>query len=421
MRVDVVSIFPDYLQPLRLSLPGRAVGRGLVDLTVHDLRRWTHDRHRTVDDSPYGGGAGMVMKPEPWGEAFDELLSGALDPLVVVPTPGGARFTQEVAATLAREQHLVVACGRYEGIDQRVVDDARSRARVQELSVGDYVLNGGEAAALVVLEAVLRLLPGFLGNAASLAEESHATPGLLEYPVYTRPPSWRGRDVPGVLLSGDHAAVAAWRAREAQRRTARHRPDLLASSRAADASALDQALDTSGWLGQPVSCSPATRADAPELLVLQRACWAPRAASDASARAVVEEHLGAVEDGVERWTTLVLRVSGRLVGSVRARLLVPDPAPGRAAEPPGDRPGPVPAEPEWRVDRLMVAPDLEGHGFGRWLLARIEELTPAHSRWVGLRADPASTRALRLLHRAGFRPARAQTDPSVLHLVKRHR
>ena len=196
MRLDYLTIFPDYLDVLRLSLTGKAIEQGLVEVHVHDLRTWTHDRHRTVDDTPYGGGAGMVMRPEPWGEAFDELgLDGAT---LVVPTPAGRPFTQALARELAGRPRLVFACGRYEGIDQRVVDHAATRAEVVEVSLGDYVLNGGEVAALAVTEAVVRLLPGFMGNAESIVEESHEG-GLLEHPVYTRPPSWRGLDVPEVL------------------------------------------------------------------------------------------------------------------------------------------------------------------------------------------------------------------------------
>ncbi len=211
MRIDVVSIFPDYLAPLGLSLVGKAQESGLIDVHVHDLRQWTHDRHRTVDDTPYGGGAGMVMKPEPWGEALDAVVPTA-EPderraTLVVPTPAGEPFTQAVAADLATRDHLVFACGRYEGIDQRVMDHAASRMEVRELSIGDYVLNGGEVAALAIVEAVVRLLPGFMGNAESLTEESHAA-GLLEYPVYTKPDAWRGHQVPDVLLSGDHARIA---------------------------------------------------------------------------------------------------------------------------------------------------------------------------------------------------------------------
>ncbi|MFD2079823.1 tRNA (guanine37-N1)-methyltransferase [Actinopolymorpha cephalotaxi] len=231
MRLDVVSIFPDYLAPLRLSLVGKAVDSGILDLRVHDLRDWTHDRHRTVDDTPYGGGAGMVMRPEPWGEALDTLAppDGA-QPRFVVPTPAGRPFTQDLATELAAEPWLVFGCGRYEGIDQRVVEYAGSRMRVDEVSLGDYVLAGGEVAVLVIVEAVARLLPGVLGNPESLTEESHGTgsmAGLLEYPVYTKPPNWRDREVPPVLLSGHHGRIARWRRDEALRRTARRRPDLL--------------------------------------------------------------------------------------------------------------------------------------------------------------------------------------------------
>ena len=243
MRIDVVSIFPDYLAPLDLSLPGKAQASGLLEVHVHDLRRWTHDRHHTVDDTPYGGGAGMVMKPEPWGEALDEVTAaGAGEPVLLVPTPSGEPFTQRTAEELSVEPWLVFACGRYEGIDQRVVDHARSRMRVREVSIGDYVLNGGEVAALVVVEAVVRLLPGFMGNPASLAEESHGGDGLLEYPVYTKPPSWRGLDVPEVLFSGHHGKIARWRRDQALRRTAERRPDLLERIPQEQLSDLDQAV-----------------------------------------------------------------------------------------------------------------------------------------------------------------------------------
>ena len=233
MRIDVVSIFPDYLAPLDLSLVGKAQASGLLGVHVHDLRHWTHDRHHTVDDTPYGGGAGMVMKPEPWGEALDAVTGDAPDSSVVlvVPTPSGQPLTQHLAEELSGRPRLVFACGRYEGIDQRVVDDAAARWDVREVSIGDYVLNGGEVAALVIIEAVVRLLPGFMGNPASLHEESHGTGpdgGLLEYPVYTKPPSWRGLDVPEVLFSGHHARIDRWRRDQALRRTAARRPDLLA-------------------------------------------------------------------------------------------------------------------------------------------------------------------------------------------------
>ena len=225
MRIDVVSIFPAYLDALQLSLAGKAQSSGLLEIETHDLREFTRDKHRSVDDTPYGGGAGMVMKAEPWGEALDTLATD--DAIVVVPTPSGTPFTQRTAERLSGEQHLLFACGRYEGIDQRVIDEAATRWRVEEISLGDFVLNGGEVAALAVIEAVVRLIPGFMGNPASLVEESHGEDGLLEYPVYTKPASWRGRDVPDVLLSGNHAAIAAWRREQALQRTRERRPELL--------------------------------------------------------------------------------------------------------------------------------------------------------------------------------------------------
>jgi tRNA (guanine37-N1)-methyltransferase len=234
VRIDVVSIFPGYLEPLQLSLMGRARADGLITLQVHDLRAWTQDRHHSVDDTPYGGGAGMVMRPDPWGDALDEVLAAASGSAeLIVPTPAGVPFTQALAERLAGCRRLVFACGRYEGIDQRVVEHYAETMPVHEISIGDYVLSGGEAAALVMIEAVARLVPGFMGNPSSLDEESHHTGadgGLLEYPVYTKPPSWRGREVPEVLLSGHHARIARWRRDQALRRTAARRPDLLAAA-----------------------------------------------------------------------------------------------------------------------------------------------------------------------------------------------
>ena len=230
LRLDVVTIFPDYLAPLRQSLLGKAIARDQVQLGVHDLRRWTEDVHHTVDDTPYGGGPGMVMLPEPWGRALDELAPpGPVQPRLIVPTPAGTPFTQSAAARLATEPWLLFACGRYEGIDARVVDHAAERMPVEEISLGDYVLAGGEVAVLVIAEAVSRLLPGVLGNAASAVDDSFAAgpAGLLEAPPYTKPASWRGHDVPDVLLSGNHAAIAAWRAERGRARTAARRPDLL--------------------------------------------------------------------------------------------------------------------------------------------------------------------------------------------------
>ena len=225
VRIDVVSIFPDYLAPLKLSLLGKAREAGLVDMRIHDLRDFTHDRHRTVDDTPYGGGAGMVMKPEPWGEAFDALEIDE-QATVIIPTPAGKVFDQLTAEELSVRPRLVFACGRYEGIDQRVIDYATARWDVREVSLGDFVLNGGEVAAMAMIEAIVRLVPGFMGNPDSLIEESHGADGLLEYPVYTKPASWRGLDVPEVLLSGDHGRVAHWRREQSEQRTWERRPEL---------------------------------------------------------------------------------------------------------------------------------------------------------------------------------------------------
>jgi len=231
LRLDVVTIFPDYLAPLRQALLGRAIERGQVAIGVHDLRAWTDDVHRTVDDSPYGGGPGMVMIPEPWGRALDEIAppDGATQPRLVVPSPAGRPFTQATAARFAEEPWLLFACGRYEGIDQRVLDYAARRMPVEEVSLGDYVLLGGEVAVLAIAEAVSRLLPGVLGNARSAVDDSFAegTSGLLEAPSYTKPASWRGLDVPPVLLSGHHAEIERWRAEQSRARTAQRRPDLL--------------------------------------------------------------------------------------------------------------------------------------------------------------------------------------------------
>lgn len=256
MRIDVVTIFPDYLAALDLSLVGKARTAGILDLRVHDLRNWTTDRHRTVDDTPFGGGAGMVMRPDVWGRAIDDVagLSSATPDAagavhLIVPTPSGETFTQRTAEALATEGHLVVACGRYEGIDARVAEHYRSAGmRVSELSIGDYVLNGGEVAALVMVESVGRLLPGVVGNPESLVEESHGAAGLLEYPVYTKPPAWGDLEVPEVLLSGHHARIHRWRRDQALRRTAVRRPDMV---RALDVATLDrhdlEVLAEAGW------------------------------------------------------------------------------------------------------------------------------------------------------------------------------
>jgi tRNA (guanine37-N1)-methyltransferase len=233
LRTDIVTIFPEYFDsPLRVSLIGKAAARGDIEFRLHDLRHWATDVHHTVDDVPFGGGPGMVMKPDVWGAALDEIVPGG-EARLVVPTPSGVPFTQDLAAAYAAQPWLVFACGRYEGIDGRVAEAMRARMPVDEVSVGDYVLAGGEAAVLVMVEALSRLLPGVLGNACSAGDDSfggageQAMRGLLEGPVYTRPRAWRGREVPEVLLSGNHAAIARWRRDAALRRTAAHRPDLI--------------------------------------------------------------------------------------------------------------------------------------------------------------------------------------------------
>jgi tRNA (guanine37-N1)-methyltransferase len=371
VRLDYLTIFPDYLAPLRLSLTGKAIEQGLVEVHVHDLRSWTHDRHRTVDDAPYGGGAGMVMKPEPWGEAFDEL--GLDEATLVVPTPAGRPFTQALARELASRPRLVFACGRYEGIDQRVVEHAATRAEVVEVSLGDYVLNGGEVAALAVTEAVVRLLPGFVGNPDSIVEESHQH-GLLEHPVYTRPPSWRGLDVPEVLLAGDHAAIAAWRGEQSLRRTAERRPDLVHPSRVGE------------W-----EIVPAVRGDAGEILTLQRACWVQEAlANDLLDIPALHESLADVEASLDEWTYFVVRVAGRLVGAVRGRLQ------GEA----------------WDIGRVMVAPDLQGRGLGRALLEHIQAVAPAEATSYVLFTGARSAENQRMYRKAGFRLRRDLPAPT---------
>ena len=265
MRIDVLTIFPEYLAPLGLSLAGKAQKAGLLEVRTHDLRAWAQDRHHSVDDTPIGGGAGMVMRPDVWGRALDDVLgidapgpaadqAPAVAPTappahLVIPTPSGDVFDERAAERLARAEHLVFACGRYEGIDARVAERYRDAGvDVSELSIGDYVLSGGEAAVLVMCEAIARLVPGFVGNPASLVEESHGAAGLLEYPVYTRPASWEGRDVPEVLLSGHHAHIARWRRDQALRRTADRRPDMIGRLDAEHLGARDlEVLGEFGW------------------------------------------------------------------------------------------------------------------------------------------------------------------------------
>jgi tRNA (guanine37-N1)-methyltransferase len=388
VRVDVVTIFPEWFAVLDVSLIGKARASGLVDITVHDLRAWTRDRHRTVDDTPYGGGAGMVMRPEPWGEALDALRSGgsAARPTLVVPSPSGTPLRQAMARDLATVEHLVFACGRYEGIDQRVVEEAATTYDVREVSLGDYVLNGGEVATLVVLEAVVRLLPGFLGNPSSLEEESHED-GLLEYPVYTKPATWRGREVPPVLLSGDHGAIAAWRHAESVRRTVARRPDLAHASTQV------------GLGGIELDIRPATRADAGEIFTLTRACWLQELEANPGVMIpALEESFDDFLSSLDEWTTLVARAGGRLVGSCRGRL-----------------DGAV-----WDIGRVMVAPDLQGRGIGRHLLEVAERAAPAAASSYRLVTGAGSSANIRRYKKAGYRMTGPHTGaPGAIALTKR--
>ena len=397
MRLDVVSIFPEYLAALDLSLVGKAAKSGLLDIRVHDLREWTHDRHRTVDDSPYGGGAGMVMKPEPWGEALEAVApaDGPSQPRLIVPTPAGRPFTQALAEELAAEPWLAFACGRYEGIDARVAPHAAERMRVDEVSIGDYVLNGGEVAVLVIVEAVARLLPGVIGNPESLAEESHSGDGLLEYPVYTKPPSWRGHEVPEILLSGNHAAIAHWRHEESVRRTAERRPDLLA----AWGGAVADKEDAAGL----VQVLPATAADAGELHTLQRAAYLTEgAAYDDFTIPPLQEPLEGTVERVGEGGVWKAVVGSRIVGAVQVGVE------GEVA----------------RIGRLMVAPDWQGRGVGTRLLRVAEKTVPAEVTQYELTTGAQSERNLQLYRNAGYREVsreRQTAKVELVRLVKRRR
>jgi tRNA (guanine37-N1)-methyltransferase len=343
-----------------------------------------------VDDTPYGGGAGMVMKPQPWSEALDHVLaqgSPGSKPHLVVPGPGGTPFTQALARQLAGEPWLAFACGRYEGIDERVYEHAREDLglEVSVVSLGDYVLNGGEVAVLAMVEAVGRLIPGVIGNAESLVEESHED-GLLEYPIYTKPREWGGREVPDVLLSGNHSAIAAWRHEQRLVRTAARRPDLLhRSHRDSD-----------------VEVARATVGDVPELHVLMRACWVQEAiANDTLEIPALTESLDDVRASLETTQTWVARRAGRLVGAVRTSRN-------------GD---------DWFIGRLCVVPDLQGHGLGRRLLAHAEATAPDGILTFTLNTGARSTDNLRMYRKAGYRlvPDAVPPIPGAVTLVKRRR
>lgn len=411
MRLDVLTIFPDYLAPLDLSLVGKAREAGTLDLAVHDLRDWTTDRHRSVDDTPFGGGAGMVMRPDVWGAALDDVLAhGAPAPgdegaevVLLVPTPAGEPFSQRVAAELAAAQRLVIACGRYEGIDARVTRHYAERAgvRVREVSIGDYVLNGGEVAALVITEAVVRLLPGVLGNPYSLVEESHGEAGLLEYPSYTKPPEWRGLAVPEVLRSGHHGRVAAWRREQALRRTAHRRPDLLERL---DATELDRderrVLGGLGWYRpagalrlQPIEVRDAVRRDAAALADLAAVTFPlacpPSLPAEAVAAFIAEALSTAAMAGYLADEDRLLLVAAPATGEhlLGYTMLVEQP----------DAAGEV------VLDKCYVHPDHLGSGLADSLLrASIERAVGRGATRMVLGTNVANRRAQRFYTRHGF-------------------
>lgn len=392
MRCDIISIFPEYLEPLKLSLPGQAQRKGLLDVAVHDLRDFAHDRHRTVDDTPYGGGAGMVMKPQPWWEALEHVRTlGVGTPTLIVPGPGGEVLTQRLARELADEDWLIFACGRYEGIDERVYEAAADVMPVRVISLGDYVLNGGEVAVLAMIEAAARLLPGFMGNAESLVEESHED-GLLEYPVYTKPATWQGREVPPVLLSGDHGKVAAWRHQQRLERTAARRPDLLHASSALTPGGVDDR-----WGGALIA--KATPADVGDLLTGAHACWLREGIlNDTLTIPAQHETVESLTASLHEWDTYVLRHDGRFIGSVRGKLV----------------------DDTWHIGRLMVVPDLHGRGLGRALLEFIQEVAPSDATRFELFTGTGSEHNLKLYKKAGFRGV-VQPNGTTVVFTKRRR
>lgn len=275
MRFDFISIFPQYFNALELSLMGKAVKKGQLSIHVHDLREWTADKHRSVDDAPYGGGAGMVMRADVWGQALDSVLQSSGRRVLAIPTPSGIPLTQEIARSLVNADQIVFACGRYEGIDYRVAEyyQAETDVEVLEYSIGDYVLNGGEVAALVLVESVSRLLDGFMSNPQSLVEESFEN-SLLEYPAYTRPLTWRGREVPAVLRSGDHAQIERWRREISLQRTATRRADLVAQLDPTQLSAADlETLAYYGWVCSEHGWAPLHYIPMDERILVASGCF----------------------------------------------------------------------------------------------------------------------------------------------------
>lgn len=389
-RIDVVSIFPQYLAPLDLSLVGKARRDGLLTIEVHDLRDWTTDAHRTVDDTPFGGGAGMVMRPDVWGRALDDVVGTGdhHDRIVVLPSPAGEPLTQSVAEELAllvsAGAQLVFACGRYEGIDARVAEHYREvpGMSVREISIGDYVLGGGEVAALVIIEAVARLLPGVLGNPESLAEESHGASGLLEYPVYTKPAYWRGLEVPPVLRSGDHRQISRWRRAQAVRRTAERRPDLIdalgpVQVRRAKAADVEE-LAAVAARTFPLACPPHTPPEDVERFIAQNLS-APRFRAYLRAR---ERHV------------LIATVGDAVVGYTMVIDAEPQDPDVRSA---------VTGRPCAELSKIYVLPEHHRRGVGAALLrAAIDEARARDRASIWLGVNQLNERAQRFYHAQGF-------------------
>ncbi|QGH69907.1 tRNA (guanosine(37)-N1)-methyltransferase TrmD [Pseudactinotalea sp. HY158] len=402
-KIDIVSIFPAFLDVLELSLLGKARAQGDLRVGVHDLRDWTTDRHRTVDDTPAGGGAGMVMRPDVWGRAIDDLLTGS-DPgapaTLVVPTPAGEPFTQriagEIAAEIAGGAHLIVACGRYEGIDARVgAHYAAAGVRVRELSIGDYVLNGGEVAAVVMIEAIGRLLPGVVGNPHSLVEESHGRAGLLEYPVYTAPAQWRGLDIPAVLRSGDHGRIERWRRARAVARTAAVRPDLLAAHEVSVRRArLSDAADLADVAARtfPLACPPGfPPAEAAAFVAENLTAAAFRGWAKARRRQL---WLAEVAGAVVGYAMVVLDHRGPLAPTVLTGSTGPSGPAGRVGD----------------LNKVYVLPEHHGSGVAdRLLEAAIEGAAAAGMARLWLGVNQRNARAQAFYRRHSFAVAGERT------------
>lgn len=437
MRFDIVSVFPEFFNVLDLSLVGKAVERGLVEAHVHDLRSWTHDVHRTVDDTPVGGGAGMVMKPDVWGECIDSLVAdaGVADGewVLAIPTPSGTPLTQRLLEDLSTAPHVVIACGRYEGIDDRVARHYSTRTRVVEFSLGDYVLNGGEVAAIALIEGTTRLIPGMVGNPESLEEESFCGRGLLEYPVYTRPVEWRGLAVPDVLLSGNHAAIASQRFFASFERTAARRPELITAAALEGLTKKERRrIGALGWDitgDQPaqLTVTEATAESLPEIVACAQATFpdaCPPEMPEADIAAHISTHLTleTFTRYLESPHCLLLALHGPggvvgysltlLPGAAEAGITVDDGAPVDARNE-GKIPGAQAQMPMAELSKFYVTGELRGSGVATFLMERTVDAVahaveaPGAVLWLGTNAG--NRRALRFYSGCGFVKAGRRT------------